>query len=88
MSDIGDDFAALKEKSRARKLRNKNQSAFILEKNGVHFETHNNGVHLVIMHNDVFVDFWPSTGKFIFRTSSIKGRGVFNLLKKLGVKKS
>ncbi len=85
-SEIGEDFAALKKDRQAKKLRNKQDSTDILLTNGLEFDSHNNGVHLVVKHNGNFVDYWPSTGKFIFRGTKVTGRGIFNLLKKLGVK--
>lgn len=43
--------------------------------------SNNGGIHLVI--GDF--DFWPSTGLFKNRKTGKKGRGVFNLIKVLGV---
>ena len=76
-------YEHLREESRKNRERNKMQSTAILLRNKIDFTIHNNGVHLVVTHNGRTVDFWPSTGKFIFRNTNYKGRGVFNLIKKL-----
>jgi len=59
-----------------------NSSADILRRNNIPFVSNNNGIHLMVG-NPVVADFWPSTGKYIFRNPRIVGRGVFNLLKEL-----
>lgn len=84
---MGEGWNEYKKERQVKKLNNKENSIRILISNNVYFESRNNEVHLIVKHDGVIVDFWPSTGKFIFRNSSIKGRGVFNLLKKLKVKK-
>lgn len=30
-------------------------------------------------------DFWPATGMFMNRTTKLRGQGILNLLKKLGI---
>ncbi len=84
MSDTGELFEAWRKDKQVKKLSNKEKSTRILIEHNIYYES-SNGIHLIIKHNKIIVDFWPSTGKFIFRKSKIKGRGVFNLLKKLGV---
>lgn len=69
-----------------RRAKNRDGGAEILSKAGVEFESKNGGAHLVVRHAGKTVDFWPGTGKFIPREPRPKhGRGVFNLLKILGV---
>ena len=51
----------------------------------ISFVSKNNGAHLVICHFDLMIDFWPATGRWIVRKSPKEGRGVFKLLKYLGV---
>jgi hypothetical protein len=68
-----------------RKVDNKNRSTEILKGNGVLFSTHNNGLHLIVKSGVYKVDFWPSTGKFKVRGQNKYRRGVFNLLKVIGV---
>lgn len=99
MSEIGDDFKALREHSRAKKQANQKGSTDALESYGVAFTKHNGGVHLIVRHEGRTIDFWPSTGKWRERmdgtaegsflmTNAAKreGRGVFKLLKALGIK--
>lgn len=58
-------------------------STDILAQRGVPFESKNNGAHLIVAGGRL--DFWPSTGVFIERKTGLRGRGVFKLLKVLGV---
>lgn len=69
--------------SRARRQRNRENSAAILTERGVFFRTNNGGVHLMVG-KPVVADFWPGTGYFRFRLSGARGRGVHNLLRAMG----
>lgn len=82
MSEIGDVFSALKEAKKQKKISNMEYSTYFLIENGFDVDIRNNGVHLIVSHNDKIADFWPSTGKFIFR-SGISGRGLKRLIKEL-----
>ena len=57
-------------------------SARILREHDVGFVARNGGAHLWVRGT---VDFWPGTGKWIVRKTNEKGRGVFGLLRHLGV---
>ena len=85
MSEIGDAFDFLKEVQRTKKVDNKIKSTKILQDKNIPFDSKNNGIHLVLKPDGKtpLVDFWPSTGKYIFRNTRKKGRGIFNLLKEL-----
>jgi len=87
MSDLGEIYKAMNDRSREKKESNKRSSTDELKRHNIEFEEKNDGYHIVVSHNGFKVDFWPSTGKFIFRWKKSGGRGVFNLLRKLGVKK-
>lgn len=64
-----------------KKQRNREQSLNILRKNGVYFQCLSD----ISGHYRVGeFDFWPSTGKYIERSTKKHGRGVFNLLEKVG----
>lgn len=83
-NDLGDDFRAMRERSKEKRADNREQSADVLKRAGVAFVSRNRGAHLIVKHNGIRVDFWPGTGKW----SSYGGRtsrGVFELLKYLGV---
>ena len=69
-----------------RRAKNRQSSAEILAERGIQFETKNMGAHLVVSHDGKVADFWPGTGKYIPRGGGRPGRGVFNLLKLLGLK--
>lgn len=68
-----------------KKWANLESSTKILEEAGVDYTSHNMGIHLVVRFGTTIVDFWPSTGKWMPRKSGRTGRGVFNLLRYLGV---
>lgn len=72
--------------SAERRAKNRQSSAEILAERGVQFEAKNMGAHLIVSHDGKVADFWPGTGKYIPRGGGRPGRGVFNLLKLLGVK--
>lgn len=84
MSDMGDYFREHRSMSKARRAMNRDNSAEILERAGVTFGKRNGGAHLIVMHEGKTVDFWPGTGKWLDRDGP-GGRGVFKLLKHLGV---
>lgn len=71
--------------SQQRRANNRDSSAKLLEERGISFVSRNSGAHLIVEHGGVTVDFWPGTGKFTQRGVTKSGRGVFNLLKLLGV---
>jgi hypothetical protein len=72
--------------SAERRAKNRQSSAEMLAERGIQFETKNMGAHLIVSHDGKVADFWPGTGKYIPRGGGRPGRGVFNLLKLLGVK--
>ena len=71
--------------SAARRADNRASSGKILADHGVAHEVKNGGAHIIVTHGEKVIDFWPGTGKFIPRGFGRPGRGVFNLLKLLGV---
>ena len=83
MSEMGDDFAALRKMSQDKRALNREQSPKILERAGLLFMAHNNGAHLVVEGENEIADFWPGTGKWIIRVTQQDGRGVRNLIKAL-----
>lgn len=73
------------EESKAKRAGNRENSAEILTQRGVSFTPKNGGAHLIVNHNGKVADFWPGTGKYQVRGAGPYKRGVFNLLKDLGV---
>jgi hypothetical protein len=51
-----------------------------LRERGYQFEEKNGAAHLIVRTELGVVDFWPGTGKFVFRQGGYQGRGVFNLM--------
>jgi hypothetical protein len=68
-----------------KRAKNREWSTNRLIELGVNFESKNDGAHLIVRHGENVVDFWPGTGKYIFRKSSTKGRGINRLLKAIGI---
>jgi hypothetical protein len=80
-----DDYACGKNARKEKRAFNRERGPEILKEHGVSFAIKNNGAHLIVQHGGKVVDYWPGTGKFIFRDGG-EGRGVFTLLKALGMK--
>lgn len=85
VGDIGDYWndvsPALNQYSKQKRWSNLDSSKKILQDAGVLFEEKANG-HIIIHEGDKY-DFWATTGLFINRKTKQRGRGVFNLLKKI-----
>lgn len=81
MSEIGEVFAALHQRNKLKKESNKEKSTRLLTERGIPFISKRFGTYLIVSGCTSLIDFWPSTGKFISRDGTAKGRGVFNLLK-------
>jgi hypothetical protein len=79
------DWDAHRQWSRERRAGNRRNSADILRERGVDFVTRNDGAHLIVQFGTATADFWPGTGKYRVRPDGKYLRGVFNLLKDLGV---
>ncbi len=83
MSDIGDDWKALKEERREKKERNWDQSLELLRNAGANFVICNHATkHVLITAADgLLIDFWPTTGTWRQRGINRNGpRGVRRLL--------
>lgn len=86
MSDMGDDFRALKEHSKSKRAANRQGGARALLVAGIPFESKNGGAHLIVGTGRDF-DFWPGTGKWVGRRGQGNGRGVRNLITRIGALK-
>lgn len=79
--DLGEIYKAHKEFTKDKKLSNKESSTLLLDNYYVDYTSHNNGLHLIITTpKSTLIDFWPTTGKFIPRSTNNAQRGVLNLL--------
>ena len=78
MSDVSDDFLALKKHRQENRAENRENSAEYLAGRGVVFTKKNGGAHLIVEGKSCFIDFWPGTGKWHSRCG-VKGFGVRNL---------
>lgn len=79
MGDMGEVFNAMKEESKERRARHREQSSALLDKAGIPFESKNGGAHLIVEGSECYIDFWPGTGKWISRNGK-HGFGVRNLI--------
>lgn len=77
MSEIGDTFKAFKEFKKKKKKNNILSSWKILIENNIKYAKGNENHYII----EGYIDFWPSTGLFKVRKTTISGRGVHNLLK-------
>lgn len=75
-------FKFMRERSRAKRSHNREQSATLLENSGIEFERKNDGAHLIILSNPK-IDFYPGTGLWRVRGENKSHRGVRHLLKYL-----
>jgi hypothetical protein len=84
MSDLADDFRALRESRKKKRSHNRQQSRKLLDQWNIEYTVHNMGAHFIVevpgTDGEQKVDFWPGTGKWIPRGSNKHGRGVKKLL--------
>jgi hypothetical protein len=73
---------AAREEARERRAANRERSTALLRAHDVGFQARNGGAHLIVRGR---FDFWPGTGLWRDRESREMGRGVFALLRALGV---
>ena len=85
MGDMGEIFNAMRDAGRQRRADNRCSSPEILRRHAVAFEPKNHGAHLIVKHAGKIADLWPGTGKYQVRGTGLYRRGVFNLLRDLGV---
>lgn len=78
MSELGDDFAAMREHGKIKKKSNLQNAKAVFAENEVEF-SEKSPIHFIVGE----YDFWPSTGLFISRRTRKRGRGIFNLIKKV-----
>jgi hypothetical protein len=84
MSEMGEDFKAMREQKRVKRASNTEASTALIKALGVNFQSKNGGSHLVVIGKGGTADFWPSTGLWIVRGQNKKRGGVKNLIKWLG----
>lgn len=88
MSDMGDDFNALKKMRQEKRASNRDDSAEMLRQAGVTFESKNIGAHLIVQAGKKMVDFWPGTGLWLVRGDKVRRRGVRELVKHVAQEKA
>ena len=82
MSEEGEIWGEIKKERQEKKWQNEKKSLDILREKGIEFEVlSEESAHYRVGQ----FDFWPTTGKFYNQRTAEGGRGVFNLLKRLGV---
>lgn len=86
MSEIAEDFNALKKDRQEKRAANRESSADLLVSSGISFDARNNGAHLIVHGIGHTFDFWPGTGLWSMRGSTQKHRGVRSLIKLINPK--
>ena len=81
MSELGELFKDLHKEGKMKREQNLKSSVEVLREKGIPF-VELSDTHLRVGN----FDFWPSTGLFIQLRTGRRGRGVFNLIKKLNPK--
>lgn len=81
MADMGDVFRAMNEDSKHRRNANRESSTEFLIAEGIPFIAKNLGDHLIVTAGNETIDFYPSTGLWIVRTTKHRARGVRKLIK-------
>jgi hypothetical protein len=92
VTDMAEDFKAMREAGQQKRGSNRQQSLDLLRSQpGIEISVKNGGAHLIVECDGSVVDFWPGTGRWIFRrfgplanTVADNGRGVFQMLKAMG----
>lgn len=79
VSDMGDDFNAMKKASQEKRADNREASFEILSRFGATFTSKSNGAHFIVEAGAKTVDFWPGTGLWIVRGDGWRKRGVRKL---------
>jgi len=79
MGDEGEIWNKYRELNRQKKLNNTDKSLKLLKEKGFTYKILDGLTHIRVGG----YDFWSSTGKFYNQKTKVKGRGVFNLIKKL-----
>jgi len=83
--DVGEIYNAMREAGKERRHANRAKTPELLKQYGVAFDSRNDGAHLIVTHGGKIADLWPGTGKYQVRGTDRYRRGVFNLLRDLGV---
>lgn len=82
MGDQIDYFRALRDANRDERAKRREAAPRVLAQHDVGFRSYNDGVHLYVRSR---VDFYPGTERWRDRETGQRGRGVFSLLRHLGV---
>ena len=80
MGDLAETFKLFRKHKKDKKSKNLQRSTQLLIGEGIGFTTNNFGIHLIIDSYRGKVDFWPSTGRWVFRDKDFRGRGVQSLI--------
>lgn len=85
MSELAEDFNALRKYKQEKRASNRASSADLLAKAGIAFDVRNDGAHLIVKAGGYVIDFWPGTGKWSTRgyRFTIVSRGVHRLMQHL-----
>lgn len=74
---------AMKDTSKEKRARNRQNGPALLTEAGIPFESKNNGAHLIVGPQGHIFDYWPGTGYWKSRETGISRRGVKNLITRI-----
>lgn len=86
MSDLADDFRALKEHRRKEKEKRHSDSSEAREqirREALDVEEKNNGLHWIVRTEKETIDFWPTSGRWMVRGNKAQGYDGRSLAKRL-----
>lgn len=88
MSDMGEMYREWNAHKKEKRASNTRHSTEVLKAYGINFESKNSGAHLIIPTGTSFIDYWPSTGLWVDRSSGKRRRGIVTLIKYMNEAKS
>lgn len=80
MSEMAEDWRAIRAASQTKRAMNRANALPALDGAGLPYRVHNGGAHIVVTADEWSVDFWPGTGLWKVREVGIQGRGIRTLI--------
>ena len=80
MGDMSEYYAEWRKHMKDHKAEKAIAGATVLTEAGIEWYSHNNGVHLIVHQGAKQINFWPSTGLWMFQGSKFRRHGVESLI--------
>lgn len=81
MSDLAEMYDNWREESKRRRMTHREWATKALDALGIDFESKNKGAHLIVRCAGKTIDYWPGTGKWIYRATKAGKRGIRSLMR-------